>query len=68
MSTIPACTSWLGHKFQGRYDYRPYPGAVRAPGHYSAGEAALVIRTMATSTYVRDVCVRCGHVIERSAP
>jgi hypothetical protein len=61
--TAPKCTSWLGHKFEARFDIKPYPGAnfLRA----SADATVKVINAQATRTYVRDVCVRCGATIER---
>ena len=58
------CTSWLGHKFQGRYSHTETAGPLSSRG----GEASHVIRAIEAAkcrsdTYHCDVCVRCGLVI-----
>lgn len=64
MNAVPKCTSWRGHKFEGRYD--------KGQAHMSANvrgctveEFAELLEQHRSVTYVRDVCVRCGFVIER---
>jgi hypothetical protein len=67
MSDMPKCTSWLGHKFEGRYSL----GAPvkQMDEHWLAiqGTVAIprIIDASKPKTYERDVCVRCGAVIER---
>ncbi len=64
------CTSWLGHKFEPRYTFTVSPdhelklGPMRGYGSVSAED---IIRSFQSKTYERDVCVRCGEVIERAA-
>lgn len=55
MSDIPCPTG--KHQFEARYDERPSEIATffnRAP--------------VVEKTYVRDVCVKCGYVVERKKP
>lgn len=57
-----AC-SWLGHKYQPRYDYQPGTfESQELPAFY----AVAIIEACSIRTYVRDVCVRCGHALERN--
>jgi|SRR5579872_6404153 len=57
------CTSWFGHKYEGRYDEVPMPSTPERVEMVKANfdEIEDVYRV-----YVHDVCVRCGDVIERS--
>lgn len=62
---IPKCTSWLGHKFEGRYSTTPPPENILAG---LEGNAPIVVnellKTMSAKTYERDICVRCGVTVE----
>jgi hypothetical protein len=59
--TVPKCTSWLGHKFEGRYsEFMPNDRELE----FQRGSVDLV-RAFKTIKYECDICVRCGHVIER---
>jgi hypothetical protein len=57
------CTSWLGHKFQGRYSRTETEGTVEGKGDANAMVRAINASKGRTSTYHCDVCVRCGLVI-----
>jgi hypothetical protein len=63
----PPCRTWLGHKFEGRYDDFEGTGrALEVSGAYTPAQfKALLNTTQKRHVYVRDVCVRCGHAIER---
>ena len=63
MSTVPKCTSWRGHKFEGRYDKGPVAGNYNVTGGSERHVEAMAER-MRSISYVRDICVRCGHTIE----
>lgn len=57
------CTSWLGHKFVARYDLgAPDLSWFRSFSGYGVNE---MIEKMKPKTYVHDVCVRCGQIVER---
>ncbi len=66
--SIPKCTSWLGHRFEGRYSSEPVEGSF--PAMKAEGKIAIEaqVRMRCTYTYERDICVRCGHVIEKAKP
>jgi hypothetical protein len=62
--TAPKCTSWLGHKFEARFDIGAKVGG---PVEYE-GSALFVLeleKLKQSRTYVHDICVRCGHVVQR---
>jgi hypothetical protein len=66
--TLPKCTHRLGHKFEGRYSVRPgkMPSSEELfwTGYSTSTQ---LIKAAVVKTYERDVCVRCGHVIEKKA-
>lgn len=66
MNSIPKCTSWRGHKFVARYSIG---GARRLTSDELLWIPVLdrvdAMEATRTKTYERDICVRCGHVIER---
>lgn len=55
----PKCTSWRGHKFEGRY-------SERMPDQHLEFERGTVafVKALKTIDYECDICVRCGHVID----
>lgn len=53
-----------GCKFEPRYDTIP-SGEINVKG--SSRAATDLIQAAARRIYVRDVCTRCGHTIEREA-
>ncbi len=57
---IPKCTSWRGHKFEARYSEK-----MPEEGFEMKGGSSLALAAMKGKIYERDICVRCGHVIER---
>jgi hypothetical protein len=59
------CTSWLGHKFEGRYSQAPSSFRIEDSSGISAEELAVLANEYRTKTYERDICVRCGHVVEK---
>lgn len=68
MSDIPKCTSIWGHKFEARYSTsRPHITADQLfwVGGYLRG--AEVLEASKTRVYQHDICVRCGHVVERKS-
>lgn len=62
--TAPMCTSWLGHRFKARYSL----GAAVLPADLKVSIAvdslASIYERFREVTYIHDICVRCGHVIE----
>lgn len=65
--TAPKCTSWRGHKFEGRYSKTAAGGWPKFDTN-SREMAAKVLDATRNVTYERDICVRCGHVIEKAQP
>lgn len=67
---IPKCSSWRGHKFEGRYHTAERDSAfargdieMTVRGH----ESRAMFRDLAKlrdATYVHDICVRCGATVE----
>ena len=57
------CTSWLGHKFQGRYSCTETGGSTDFEGSVFSVMKAIEASKDRTRTYHCDVCVRCGLVI-----
>lgn len=59
--TVPKCTSWRGHKFEGRYSEelpnRNFKADIATPE---------LLQSIKTITYECDICVRCGHVIDHN--
>ena len=68
MSELPRCTSWLGHKFEGRYSSKGPPEGydlkLTAKASTQAAKEALELLT-SVKTYERDICVRCGVTVEK---
>lgn len=58
--TVPKCTSWRGHKFEGRYS-KAFP----KEKFEMDGGSILALEALKNVTYERDICIRCGHTIER---
>jgi hypothetical protein len=59
------CTSWLGHKYEARYEIIP-------PSHDAMNGMDTTIygmeqylKALTKRVYLRDICVRCGHVVEK---
>lgn len=67
MTAIPKCTSWLGHRFEGRYSSEPlqYDGD-RKIDVQGVHAIEAIQRINSTVTYERDICVRCGATIEKA--
>lgn len=61
--TTTKCTSWLGHKFQGRYSCTETRGSTGFEGSKYSVLEAIEASKGRTETYHCDVCVRCGLVI-----
>lgn len=56
------CTSWLGHKFEARYQ----KSAARTPAIGEVrGDIVGILETLRDETYVHDICVRCGEIVRR---
>lgn len=69
MSDIPKCTSWRGHKFEGRYSVEPTTDVKFSDYDVPQMTESLFLdlaKMRQKRTYERDVCVRCGATIERS--
>ena len=59
---------WIGGcKFEPRYDLSEPDQSLRDTVRYADEIPAYTVKLLVNkSTYVRDVCVRCGKTIERS--
>ena len=56
------CTSWLGHKFEARYQ----KSAAKTPSIGEArGNIVEILEAFRDVTYVHDICVRCGEIVRR---
>jgi hypothetical protein len=68
MSDVPKCTSWRGHRFEGRYSSEP--AGEGWPKMNAHGKAAIDgwVRLTTIMTYERDICVRCGATVEKPPP
>jgi len=53
------------HRFEARYDTSAAKLSQLSSFRIDGIDAAGILRQMRDVTYVRDVCVRCGEVIER---
>ena len=61
--TALRCTSWWGHKYEARYDRKPFDTAyllALTRGAFTIPDGGDTYRI-----YIQDVCVRCGDIIER---
>lgn len=61
---VPKCTSWLGHRYEARYSKTPSTGWPKFNAE-GKGMAELILDATRTVTYERDICIRCGHTIEK---
>lgn len=60
MSDVPKCSSWLGHKFEGRFtEHRACIWEVEEIS------SDLIEAMRSRSIYERDICVRCGWTVEK---
>ncbi len=57
------CTSWMGHKFEARYDMGA-PDLSRFI-KFNTENVREFMESMKPKTYVHDICVRCGQIVER---
>jgi len=64
----PPCQSWRGHRFEGRYDKKNDSRFSFEHKDSTASICMLLEASRGGDFYVRDVCVRCGHTIERCKP
>lgn len=62
--TINRLCTWVGHNYRPRFDKSAcvYGGDMNG---FSARDTLEVLEQYRQSTYVRDVCTRCGATIER---
>lgn len=59
--------SWFGHHFEARYSYGP-AGQIKVEATLH-GTLAEILEASKAKTYVHDVCVRCGKIIDaRKSP
>ena len=63
------CTSWRGHKFEGRYSEGAPVAQMDEYMLALQGTIAIprIISASKPRTYERDICVRCGATIEKNA-
>jgi len=66
MTPIPKCTSWRGHKFEGRFSERP-AGRIKFDWGWDPYWMTEVMKEHRVVTYERDICVRCGVTVERES-
>lgn len=57
------CTSWFGHKFVARYDIGEPDLSMFTS--LKTRDMSGFVESMKPKTYVHDVCVRCGQIVER---
>ena len=61
------CTSWRGHRFEARYSTRPIVlPAQKMQELLWLSMDDLKRLTEPVRTYECDVCVRCGHVVQKA--
>lgn len=64
--TVPKCTSWLGHRFVGRYSTSGAPpGSLDGLKIDGLQAIKATVDALRSTTYERDVCVRCGATVEK---
>lgn len=63
--SVPKCTSWRGHKFEGRYSLGS--PTLRKADSGRASEVVPIIEASKPKTYERDICIRCGVTVEKGA-
>lgn len=63
---VPKCIRLLGHKFEARYDVGPAQAGNIRVHPFNEDKLPAILAATRPSTYLRDVCVHCGHVIERN--
>lgn len=68
MTMIPKCTSWLGHRFEGRFSSKVPDNWGGSSFDGTASGYAKMADAVRENTYECDVCVRCGHVVRPSPP
>lgn len=61
----PKCTSWLGHKFEGRYSLTAAVLPAGLKVSIAVDSLSSIYERFRDATYVHDICVRCGHVVEK---
>lgn len=67
--TVPRCTSWFGHKFEPRYSKTAAPLLTQDELLFAwSHDYALMQEKKRKVTYECDVCVRCGHVVQKAQP
>lgn len=65
----PKCTSWLGHKYQARYSLSGAPALTDEEAMFAwSFDYAEILSQKRAKTYECDVCVRCGHVVQKAQP
>lgn len=65
---IPKCTSWRGHKFEGRWSKDRAVIDSFKSDKITARGLEIVMEGATKRTYECDICVRCGHRIEKNDP
>lgn len=66
MGKLPKCTSWLGHRFMPRYSTTPVRMTeTMLQALFWAAYSDRRNLTAPRKTYECDICVRCGHVVDR---
>ena len=67
----PKCTNWLGHKYEARHSVLPLTTPPKFTDYavHSMTESTFLelAQLRAGSAYERDICVRCGHVVEKKS-
>lgn len=57
---------YLGHNYQARFDSELPVEVFNRIQSVDGAEGTKQLQTMRRSTYVHDVCTRCGQVVERA--
>jgi hypothetical protein len=69
MVDCPRFGKWFGCRFEPRYDEPPLLSHIFGDGMFSSikidGKMQTIEDLIPMKKYIRDVCVRCGKVVER---
>jgi hypothetical protein len=65
MGEVAKCTSWRGHKFEGRYTKGPATIPSLLKVSIVVDSLASIYERFRPVTYERDICVRCGATVEK---
>lgn len=65
MNTRCAASIWGAHKYEARYDEKPDEVAAETVRIAIAARVQFSTQSTVVRTYIQDVCIHCGDVIDR---